>query len=103
MDDFVPVPFPNNVPTIELEKISIAKLLSDDQSECHKIFEICGSTGFFYLNMMDHPKGRQLWEDACHACRVGKQVLPERTIEEKKTYKTRDRVGIFDKGYVHDP
>ena len=98
MEDFAPAPFPDDVPTIDLEKISLNKLLNNDEFEARKMFEICASTGFFYLNMMDHPKGRNLWEDACHACRVGKQVLPNHSIEEKQTYKTRDRFGIFDKG-----
>lgn len=100
MESFVPAPFPDDVPTIQLEKISLNKLLTRDQTECHKIFEICASTGFFYLDMMDHPKGKKLWEDACLACRVGKDVLPSHSIEEKKSYKPRDRVGIFDKGQV---
>lgn len=64
------------------------------------MFEICRSTYFFYLDMMDHEKGRQLWDDACIACRVGQQELPNRTIEEKRTYKTREYIGIFDRGYV---
>lgn len=98
MEDFVPVAFPTDVPTIELEKISLNKLLNDDEVESRKMFEICASTGFFYLDMMDHPKGRQLWADACHACRVGKEELPTHSIEEKKSYKPRDRTGIFDRG-----
>lgn len=100
MESFVPAPFPEDVSTIQLEKISLNKLLTRDQTECHKIFEICTSTGVFYLDMMDHPKGKKLWEDACLACRVGKDVLPSHSIEEKKSYKPRDRVGIFDKGQV---
>lgn len=98
MEDFVPAPFPEDVLTIQLEKISLKRLLNEDPIECHKIFEICTSTGFFYLDLMDHPKGKKLWEDACLACRVGKDVLPKHSIEEKKSYKTRDRVGIFDTG-----
>ena len=98
MDDLYPAPFPENVPIANLEKISLNKLLTDDEVEAQKLFEVCTSTGFFYLDMMDHPKGRKMWEDACIACRLGMDVLPNVPMQEKKLYKARAGIRVLDRG-----
>lgn len=98
MDKLYPAPWPKDVSTISLETISMSKILMNDAEECNKMFKICTGEGFFYLNMLDHPKGRKMWEDACVACQVGHDTLPERSVEEKRLYKVRDRVGVFDRG-----
>ena len=93
-----PAPWPGEVKTIPLQTLSMAKLLSADADECKKMFDICTREGFFYLNVMDHPKGKKMWEDACVACQVGHETLPQRSVEEKRLYKVRDRTGVFDRG-----
>ena len=98
IEELYPAPFPEDAPVIDLEKISVQKLLDGDAAECKKMFEICTKEGFFYLNMMDHPKGQRMWEDACIACKVGHETLPNRSVEEKRMYKVRDRIGVFDRG-----
>lgn len=100
LSDLFPAPFPDNVPTIELPKISLNKLLNEDPGELEKIFKICTRTGFFYLNMMDHPKGKKMYEDACLCCRIGMETLPNLPMEEKNKYPIRDRHGVFDRGYA---
>ena len=60
--DFNPVPLPEGLPTYHLPKISIAKLIEGDKEEAKTVFDICAQDGFFYLNLMDHPLGRKLWE-----------------------------------------
>lgn len=52
-DEFVPrlyPPFPPEVnPCIELETISLRKLRDNEDQECEKLFQICQTKGFFYL------------------------------------------------------
>ncbi|KAL8736135.1 MAG: hypothetical protein Q9181_002525 [Wetmoreana brouardii] len=99
MDDLYPVPFPNDMPIADLEKISLYKLLNDDEDEAQRLFKVCKETGFFYLDMMDHPKGKQMWEDACTACRAGQDVLPRVPMQEKKLFKAPAGVRVLDRGY----
>ena len=56
--DFYAAPSPEDAPTIELQKISLGKLLNGDEAEAKHVVEICTSTGFFYLDMLDHATGR---------------------------------------------
>ena len=100
MDKLYPAPWPEDLRTISLETISLSKILTNDPDECSKVFEICTREGFFYLDMLDHPTGRKMWEDACVACQVGHDTLPQRSVEEKRLYKVRDRPGVFDLGCV---
>ena len=44
-------PFPNNVPTAPLLKISLAKLLRHDKEEQNRLWEACCDLGFFYLDL----------------------------------------------------
>jgi hypothetical protein len=92
------VPFPDGFPTIELPKVSLKKLLESDEDEIEKIWSICKSTGFFYLNLTDHPQGLKLWNDGVDTCAVGEATLSKLSMKEKLAYKARDRVGVFDMG-----
>lgn len=98
MEDLYPVPFPDDVRFAQLEKISLYKLLNDEDDEAQRMFKICRETGFFYLDMMDHPKGNQMWEDACSACRAGQDVLPRVPMHEKKLFKAPAGVRVLDRG-----
>lgn len=99
MEDLYPAPFPENVPIAKIEKISLNKLLNDDQDEAQLMFDVCTGVGFFYLDLMDHEKGRVLWEDACHAARSGMQVFPSTPLAEKKLYKAPAGIKVLDRGY----
>jgi isopenicillin N synthase-like dioxygenase len=98
MSDLYPAPFPDDVPIVELETISLAKLLAGDEDEAQTMFEILKGAGFFYLDLTDHPEGLKILEDAVACCRLSQTIFPVMSVEEKQKYKTRDRVGIFDKG-----
>ena len=96
--DYQPPPFPEELPTIDLPRISLKKLLDDDEAEAQRVFDICTRTGFFYLDMLDHPKGLKLYESACRALDVRREIMPKMTVDEKRTYKKRPRVGVLDMG-----
>ncbi|KAK3324599.1 oxidoreductase [Cercophora scortea] len=97
--DLYPAPFPNNVPIADIQKLSLKKLLDDDPIETQKMFDILSGVGFFYLDMMDHEKGRKLWEDACTAARSGMEVFPHTPLAEKRDYKAPKGVKVLDRGY----
>lgn len=98
-DNFAAVPLPQELPSIDLPKVSIAKLLARDPEEARVVFDICTRTGFFYLNLMDHPLGRKLWENACIARNIGQEVMSRLSMEEKDKFLKRPVVGILDRGY----
>lgn len=101
--DFSYPPFPKGLPTIALPKISLEKLLNNDEDEARILFDICTRTGFFYLDLTDHPKGRKLWESACLAAQVGQNVMSNLSMEEKDAFKKRPEIGILDRGSVSRP
>ena len=99
-DEMAPLPLPKGLPTIELPKISLTKLLNNDETEAQTLFDICTRTGFFYLDLMDHPKGRRFWEGAVRARSIGQHVMSTLSMEEKDTFLKRPEVGILDRGCV---
>jgi hypothetical protein len=99
MSDLFPAPFPTNVKTVHLETLSLAKLLQRDEDELRRIYENCRDPGFFQLDLTDDEQGVQLLRDAVDCARLMKQLLPNMSVEEKRTYKQHSRVGVYSKGY----
>ncbi|OJJ67834.1 hypothetical protein ASPBRDRAFT_199536 [Aspergillus brasiliensis CBS 101740] len=99
MSDLYPAPFPDDVPIVELETISLAKLLAKDPAEAQRMFAICQDPGFFYLDLTDHPDGLQMLRNVVSCCRLGQSIFPNLPMADKKAFKTRDRIGVFDMGY----
>ncbi|KAI1661762.1 oxidoreductase [Daldinia decipiens] len=98
-NEFETVPFPEGLPIIDLPRVSLKGLLENDEDESRKVFEISIKTGFFYLDLTDHPIGQKLLQEGNEVCRIGQEVLPNLSMEEKLAYKARDRSGVFDMGY----
>lgn len=98
--EFYPVPFPDDVPVAELEKISLSKILNGVRSECDRLFKTCTEVGFFYLDMLDHPAGRQLWRSACKLRQLGQDRLVSTPMEQKCQFKPRPGIRVFDRGRV---
>jgi hypothetical protein len=99
MSDLFPAPFPDDVKTVHLETLSLAKLLKYDEEELRRIYENCKSPGFFQLDLTDDEQGIQLLRDAVDCARMVRQLLPNMTVEKKRTYKQHARVGVYSKGY----
>ena len=89
---------PEELSTIELPIISLAKLLKADETEARIVSDICCRTGFFYLDLMDHIKGERLWESACFAREIGQKVMTSLSVEEKSKFLKRP--GVLDRGSV---
>ncbi|KAF2135261.1 uncharacterized protein K452DRAFT_293354 [Aplosporella prunicola CBS 121167] len=98
--EFMPEPFPDNVPVADLARISLAKLLDDDQDEAALLFEVCKTNGFCYLDLTTHPKGLELIKDAEEVHRASKEAFEKTPINAKREFKTRPpETGLLDTGY----
>ncbi|KAK8024489.1 hypothetical protein PG993_012555 [Apiospora rasikravindrae] len=96
--DFYPEPFPDGLPTIDLAKISLAKLLEGDEQEAALLFEVCKDKGFCYLDLMSHEKGVKLVKDAERVHHAAKEFYGA-PVEEKRKFKTRPpETGLLDTG-----
>ena len=96
--ELYPAPFPEDVPTISLEKISLYNLLNGDKTEFERIFNAYSTVGFFYLDMLDHTLGHQTWQQACHICRLGRERLEQTLLDEKSQYKPLGGGSVFNCG-----
>lgn len=79
-------PFPDDVPTVALPRLSFAKLLGGNQSESERLFSACKSLGFFLLDFQDTPQGRAILEEVETLMKVGAEVF-DLDLEEKQHYK----------------
>lgn len=44
-------PFPSNVPTAPLLRLSLQKLVQEDEEEAERLWRVCEGVGFFYLDL----------------------------------------------------
>ncbi|KAF5637865.1 gibberellin 2-beta-dioxygenase 8 [Fusarium sp. NRRL 52700] len=74
LDCTVP-PFPNDMPTVPIARISYSKLKCYDENEMGKVLKACQSDGFFYLDLTDDPAGQCLLHDTEDILAVAKRAL----------------------------
>ncbi|KAM3075715.1 hypothetical protein ACMFMG_007846 [Clarireedia jacksonii] len=98
-EEYYPVAFPNDVPTIPLARISIAKLLSGDEEEAKTLFHVCSNEGFFYLDLNTEPKGQNFSNKAQKLHHVAKDVFQNVSIDDKLSFIPTDSSGHLDTGY----
>lgn len=98
--EYTPVPFPEGLPEIKLQRISLAKLLNDDVEEAARVFDICTKEGFFYLDLEDHPKGLRFLNNAHLVHDIGKRAFNSVSMEEKYKFEPRAsyETGLLDTG-----
>lgn len=53
-------PFPEDVPLAPLFRVSLSKLLENDEEENERLFTACRTLGFFYLELGDSDLGQAL-------------------------------------------
>ncbi|KAJ9234295.1 hypothetical protein DTO169E5_6639 [Paecilomyces variotii] len=78
-------PFPDDVPTAPLLRLSLEKLLQRDSGEIKRFSEACEEIGFFYLDFRDSQRGESILQDADRLFKVGEQLF-ELDLEEKQKY-----------------
>lgn len=97
-EEFYPAAFPKEVPTIQLAKISVAKLLDGDEKEAETLFHVCSHEGFFYLDLTTESRGKKFSSEADELHHVAKEVFETVSIDEKLAFKTNDATGHLDTG-----
>ncbi|KAI8237062.1 hypothetical protein K4K57_003277 [Colletotrichum sp. SAR 10_99] len=78
-------PFPTDLPTAPIEKISLRKLLEKDDEEANRLFVACQKHGFFYLNVRDHPEGEALQTGALQMARLAEETF-QLPLDEKRKH-----------------
>lgn len=78
-------PFPDNVTTAPLLRLSSNRLLAGDLAEHKRLFQASTDIGFFYLDLSDSEQGSSLLSDADDLFQVGERLF-ELSLEEKKQY-----------------
>lgn len=78
-------PFPDDISTAPLLRLSSRKLLEGDPTEHKRLFQASTDIGFFYLDLSDSDQGSSLLGDADDLFQVGERLF-QLSLEEKKQY-----------------
>ncbi|KAL2060533.1 hypothetical protein VTL71DRAFT_9174 [Oculimacula yallundae] len=78
-------PFPSDLPSVLIHKISLAKLFDRNPEEIESLFVACKSHGFFYLSTRDHPCGATLERGALEIGKLAEETF-DLPLEVKKKY-----------------
>ena len=78
-------PFPDGPKTVELQTISLQKLLDHDAAEEDRTFQACKGRGFFYLELAGPESGETILKGSEEIARVGERVMAL-PMDEKLKY-----------------
>ncbi|OQD81453.1 hypothetical protein PENANT_c027G06759 [Penicillium antarcticum] len=78
-------PFPDDIATAPLLRLSLGKLIAGDPSEYANLFQASSDIGFFYLDLSDSEQGSSLLGDADTLFKLGERLF-ELSLDEKKKY-----------------
>jgi hypothetical protein len=78
-------PFPTDVPTAPLLRLSLASLLARDSDEVARFNRACEELGFFYLDLTGCEQGKTLLAQADSMFGIGEELF-KLPVEEKKKY-----------------
>lgn len=94
-------PFPKDIPTAPLLRISLQKLLDQDSSELDKVWKASQELGFFYLDLRDAVStsddsidGPALQQDIDALFSLGKQLFAP-PVKEKQKFDFADQGSYF--------
>lgn len=99
-------PFPLDVPTAPLLRISLKRLVEANETEVENLWQACQKTGFFYLDLRDafpedvlgekegQINGPGLMKDTEKLFKLGEEVF-ELPTEEKQKYDLKDKGSYF--------
>lgn len=76
-------PFPDNVPTYNLPRLMLSKLISNDLEQSRLMFDTFQEHGFALLDMQDCAEGRTVLEGATKMLEVTREVTLGLNLEEK--------------------
>ena len=78
-------PFPDNVPTAPLLRLSLQKLMNGDKHESEAFVKACTELGFFYLDLRGSMVGEKVLTDAERLFDVQKGLF-DMELEEKRRF-----------------
>lgn len=78
-------PFPSDVTTAPLLRLSLSKLLTQDETEIERLMQASEEIGFFYLDLQEPSCGNGLLDDADRLFQTGEDLF-SLDLEEKRKY-----------------
>ena len=78
-------PFPSEVPTVHLSKVSLRKLLSAERAESDALYESCKTSGFFLLDLTATAQGEEILQDVAKAFDIARALF-DLSVEETMEY-----------------
>lgn len=79
-------PFPDDIPAIELETITLSKLLGGDAAEQNRVYQACVGRGFFYLALEGCEAGDTILRGAEQVAQAGERIF-KLPLDEKMRYR----------------
>ena len=67
-------PFPADVPTADLPRVSLRHLMAGDEAESERLFRACGELGFFLVDLRGSSEGETMLGDAENAFELGEKI-----------------------------
>ena len=87
-------PFPEDVPTIEIPKVSLQKLLAEDSPTSAQLFEASKTYGFFHLDLNDSIQGNEYLEDVEDMFELDRR-LHDLDVDEKMSWEYNPPKKLF--------
>ncbi|KAL4753701.1 hypothetical protein BDW72DRAFT_190907 [Aspergillus terricola var. indicus] len=87
-------PFPDDVPTAPLLRLSLKALLAGNETEIQRLSKACEDIGFFYLDMREAGTLTQVLKDADKLFEIGAGLF-ELPLEEKNKYDLSSHKSYF--------
>ncbi|KAL7629865.1 hypothetical protein AAE478_001388 [Parahypoxylon ruwenzoriense] len=91
-------PFPSDVPTVDLQTISLAKILGGDAAEEDRVFQACVGRGFFYLSLSGCVTGETILRGADEITHTGERIF-KLPLDQKMQYRMGKGKSLF--GYKY--
>ena len=86
-------PFPHDVPTVELQRLALRKLLSGDETESRALFESCAGLGFFLLDLRGSSDGENLLKETEAGFNISREFYALSDEEKSKFPLARGNLG----------
>jgi len=74
-ETYPPFPASPEFKTVNLETISLVKLLAEDAQEQDRVFEACKTRGFFYLELAGCERGETILKGADEICHMAEDFF----------------------------
>lgn len=79
-------PFPSDIPTYALPRLSLSALISNDEAQSREMFASFQNHGFALLDCNDCPEGQDLLDEAVKMFEVTEEVTKGLKEEEKMKF-----------------